>query len=251
MVFELSHIVMLFPVVVLAYAANAGIGVGAALVAVTLGSNVLPVRDLIPVILPLSIITTGYLAFRERQHIAVNLLVRRILPAMGVGLLIGVACLSPLGSINLKAPLGIAVMILSGWQLISLFAAHRTSKPMTTLKFRLFLVLAGIVHAVYTTGGPLLAYSVSRSDLSKAVFRATMCMVLVSTNSALALAFFWADRFSIEMIKISAPLVLALPIGIYAGEWFYHRFSEKVFKIVTYTILIGSGISLVISSLQI
>lgn len=248
MVFQLATIAFMFPVVVVAYAANAGIGVGAALVAVTVGSNVLPVRELLPVILPLSIITTGYLAYRERRHIARSLLLRQIIPSMSIGLLMGLACLNLLNGVNLKVPLGVAVVLMSGWQLIGLFRESGKMTAMPPMKARFLLLLAGVVHAVYTTGGPLLAYSVSRSEMSKSAFRATMCMVLVAMNSALVLAFLWRGRFSAGTIETTLPLILALPLGIRIGEWFHRRFSERTFKVITYSILIGSGVSLIVSS---
>lgn len=249
MVFQISNIVFLFPVVVLAYATNAGIGIGAAIVAVTLGSNFIDVFELLPIILPLSVITTGYLAVRERHNIEMNLLFRRIIPNMGLGMGLGIILMPFLDGMNLKAILGVLVILLSVWQLLNLFVVKSSPKPVSSVKSGLFQLLAGIVHAIYTTGGPLLAYSVSRCNLPKKTFRATMCAVLVLLNLLLIVAFSIAHRFNAETLKTTLPLIIALPVGIKAGEWIYNRFSEKTFKLTVYLILIGSGISLLVNSL--
>jgi uncharacterized membrane protein YfcA len=241
-----TEILLLIPIIVLAYTTNAMIGFGAPLVAVTLGANFMPVDLLVPSLVPLSVIVPGIIAFRHRRYIHRDLLLKQIFPFMGSGLILGLLIYPLLKGINLKGLLGGFVVILSTRELIALRKSSASDAQTSKVATGCWQILAGITHAFYITGGPLLVYSVSRLELDKEVFRSTLCSVWVGLNILLVIVFALNGRLNTESIKITAPLIMVLPLGIVLGEWLHNRFNPTVFRAIIYGLLLCSGIKLLL-----
>jgi uncharacterized protein len=240
------EIVYLFPIVVLAYTSNAMIGFGAPLIAVTLGANVMPVELLVPSLVPLSVIAPGFIAFRYRRKIHKDLLLKQILPFMGCGLIIGLVAYPYLKAFDLKRVLGAMVVVLSAKALIPLVKGQGGTSAPPNWVSGCTQVIAGVIQAVYITGGPLLVYSISRTGLDKGAFRATLCAVWVTLNSILLFIFICNGRVNCESINVTLPLLAAAPIGIILGVWIHKRLETYWFQVIVYTVLMGAGIKLVI-----
>ena len=66
--------------ILFAYAVEAMTGFGSIVISLSLGALLLPIPDLLPVLVPLNIVMTGYLAFKYRRHIDRSTLLRVVLP---------------------------------------------------------------------------------------------------------------------------------------------------------------------------
>ena len=237
----------LAPIALLAYTTEALTGFGATLVAVTLGAHFYPIDRLVPVLVGLNVCVTGYIALRHRAHVATGLLFRRILPFMILGVVIGLALYPLVQGADLKRPLGAFVMVFAGRELALLAAKRqRTGRPLTPRRTAAWQVAAGIVQAFYATGGPLLVYSLSRLDLSKAVFRATLCTVWVTLNGFLVVAFALNGRINPASLELTAWLLPVVPLGILIGERLHGWVDERLFKLCIYGLLFISGLTLVL-----
>jgi uncharacterized membrane protein YfcA len=112
------------------------------------------------VLVPLNVIVTGYIAIRHRSHIDRDLLLKKVLPFMITGLIIGVALYPLVQGMALKKLLGIMVVFFAGRELVLLIGnMQQKGRPLSPLKVGIIQVMAGIVHTFYATGGPLLVYS--------------------------------------------------------------------------------------------
>ncbi len=240
-------ILILAPIVFVAYANEALTGFGAAVIAVTLGAHFYPLDQLVPVLVPLNVIVTGYIALRHRSHIDGSLLLKRVFPFMITGLLVGVVLFPFLRGMALKKLLGYLVVFFAGRELVLLMGKNRRKgRALSPPKAGIIQLLAGVVHAFYATGGPLLVYSLGRLELPKAVFRPTLCAVWATLNTILILVFALKGRINPASIEMSALLLPLLPAGILVGEWLHHRINERHFRLIIYALLLISGATLIL-----
>jgi uncharacterized membrane protein YfcA len=239
-------IFMLAPIVLVAYANEALTGFGAAVIAVTLGAHFYPLDQLVPVLVPLNVIVTGYISIRHRSHIDRDLLLKRVFPFMITGLLIGVVLFPLLRGIALKKLLGLLVVFFAGREFVLLIGKIQSrGRPLSTAKAGIIQVMAGVVHAFYATGGPLLVYSIGRLELPKKVFRPTLCAVWATLNTILVLIFVLKGRINMVSMELTALLFPLLPAGILVGEWLHDRINEHHFRLVIYGLLLFAGLTLI------
>lgn len=108
------------------------------------------------------------------------------------------------------------------------------------------LVLAGIIHGLFVSGGPLLTGYMTKRIKDKSVFRATISTVWVFLNTLVLLediqAGLWVPS-TVKMLAISVPFLLA---GMFIGSKLVARMSQMVFMKLTYILLFISGLSLLV-----
>ena len=85
-----SNIVWLALIVLISYSIQAMSGFGSTILALTLGVHLYPIEVLLPVLVPLDLLVNLYIVTRHHHHLNLSLLSRKIIPAMGVGLLAGI-----------------------------------------------------------------------------------------------------------------------------------------------------------------
>jgi len=225
--------------ILLAYTLEAMTGFGSVVIALSLGALLLPIDQLLPVLVPLNIGMTGYLAWRYRHLIDRNLLLGTVLPGMLVGTLAGYALLPWLDAALSKQLFGLLVIWFAGRELWRLFRASAAPRP-RRWQTRLITLAAGISHGLFASGGPLLVYALTGTDLDKTRFRATLIGVWFILNSLLTLAFLLDGRLlpALPQVAAYAPLLL---VGIWLGEHLHHRISERYFRLGIYLLLLVAG----------
>ncbi|MBI9075223.1 MAG: sulfite exporter TauE/SafE family protein [Desulfatibacillum sp.] len=241
-----SSLLILGGIVLLSYTVQTLSGFGSTIIAVTLGSHLYPISFLLPVLVPLDLFLNTYLMVRHRRHIKKPVLFRQILPAMGLGLLVGMALFSVLEGDILKKVLGIFVVLLSSRELWIRLRRKGGPKPISTLRFNGFTAAAGVVHGIYASGGPLLIYALSRLNLSKASFRSTLAALWTILNLVLTVYYVASGKAtstSFSYIMLLFPLILA---GIVIGEKLHTLIDEYTFTILVFVLLLGAGISIII-----
>ncbi len=99
----------LAPIILLSFTTEAMTGFGSIVIAVTIGANFFPIKELLPVLVPLNILLSGYIVWRHHRHIDRGLLFHRILPWCGIGVLIGLSLFRYAEGIRLKRAFGLLV----------------------------------------------------------------------------------------------------------------------------------------------
>ena len=230
--------------VAIGYGVQTTAGFGAGLILVTTGAQLIELPTLLALLLPLSLLQTSWVSFRNRQFIHRPILFRRILPFMGTGVVLGYLLASRLSGMTiLKQLLGAFVVLLA---LRELWMVHRgtPAKPGTALASTVAIFGAGIMHGIYTTGGPLLVYGLGREKLDRARFRATITVVWLILNVGLVATFAVEGRYTTEVLQQLGILSLGIPVGILGGERVFARVSERTFRQVVYGLLAIAGVPL-------
>ncbi|MEH6491804.1 sulfite exporter TauE/SafE family protein [Halopseudomonas sp.] len=228
--------------ILLAYTIEAITGFGSIVIALSLGALLLPIPEMLPVLVPLNIFMSGYLAWRNREHIQWSLLLKLILPLMLIGMLLGYGLRPWLDGQLLKALFGLLVLWFAGRELLRLFRGHESAAHPGWLSRSLTLG-AGITHGLFASGGPLLVYALAGTTLDKSKLRATLISVWFGLNSSMTILFLLDGSLLPSVPHILAYLPL-LVIGVVLGEFLHHRLNEQRFRQVIYSLLVVTGVLL-------
>jgi uncharacterized membrane protein YfcA len=240
----------LMPIVFLAFAVEASLGFGSALVAVTLGSILFPIDQLLPMLIPLSIVLSGYIAVRYRATIDRPMLLRRIVPFMALGLPVGLFALQTMPATWLKRAFAAFVLVLVGIELWKMVRAPREAPaPLSRIASAVLLFLGGLVHGAFSTGGPLVVY-VAGLDLAhdKARFRSTLSALWLVMSIALFVTFAVLGSLDAASLERSGLLVLPLVLGLVAGEVLHARVPATALRPLVFVVLGVAGIALAVQA---
>ena len=110
----------------------------------------------------------------------------------------------------------------------------------------LLLGLAGIVHGIFVSGGPLLIGYLTKRIQDKVSFRATISTVWVVLNTIILLDDIRSGLWNPELVKIQVASIPFLLAGMAVGSRLYAKMSQRLFMLITYVLLFVSGISLLL-----
>ena len=224
-----------------AFAVEAATGFGATVIAVSLAVHLFPLDELLPVIVPLGLLLSATIAWRERAHADRRLLLRRILPLMALGLAIGLAVFERASNAALQRAFGgfvVAVAALELWR--GRAAAPRALSPAAS---GAALLGAGVIHGLFSTGGPLLVWALGRTPIAKRVFRATLSTVWVVMGAALSSAYALRGRLDADSLAATAALLPALGAAWLAGDRLHQHLDEALFRRGVYALLLMTGLT--------
>jgi len=220
------------------------IGFGAMLVSVTLGSLVLPVGELLPLLVPVAITQTTVVGLQKRHAIVWPLLLRRVLPLMGIGLALAIVFVDG-DAPWMKKALGAMILVLAVRELV-LGSAPSAPTGFRALVSLVGVMLAGFVHGVFATGGPVLVWALGQQPLDKAAFRATLQVVWFTLNSVLMLTFLAEGRANASTLLGTATLLPTAGLGIACGYWLHDRVDEGRFRTAVWGTLVLASLPLML-----
>jgi uncharacterized membrane protein YfcA len=232
---------LLAAIVLGAFAVEAATGFGATVIAVSLGVHLFPLDELLPVLVPLGLVLSVSIAWRERSHTDRRLLLRRILPLMVLGLALGLVVFERASNAALQRAFGafvVAVAALELWR-----GQRGAARALPPAASSAALLGAGVIHGMFSTGGPLLVWALGRAPVAKRVFRATLSTVWVVMGGALASAYALRGRLDGESLRATASLLPVLAAAWLAGDWLHHRLDEERFRRAVYALLLATGLT--------
>ncbi|MBV6493302.1 MAG: hypothetical protein LDLANPLL_01318 [Turneriella sp.] len=244
---DTTQILLLAVLVFASYTAQAMTGFGSIVVALTLGSLFFEMRVILPVLVALNMPLCAWMLYRDFKSIDNNLLWKRILPLMGLGVVFGVLLFDVFEGPLLRRLFGIIIAAFSLRELAALiFQKNTATKPMHKFISAFWIFIAGLIHGIYASGGPPLVYALSRSALDRAVFRATLTMVWFVLNGALLAVYMINGSFGAKETWVFLYLLPTIPLALKAGAWLHERVSERWFRITLQLLLILSAGALLV-----
>jgi hypothetical protein len=165
-------------------------------------------------------------------------------------MLLGVAIFSIADNILLKLVYGAFVLCFSISGFISLARPPaRSTKPLRPGTGLFLLITGGVMQGIYAAGGPLIVYYTNRALTDKGTFRATLSVVWLILNFSVFMSHLITGKHTPETLITVIALLPVLAAGIIIGEKLHGRILEHAFRMLVYSILTLSGISLIYSSL--
>ena len=141
--------------------------------------------------------------------------------------------------------LGTFVVLLALIRLIKLFTKNSGGtlpKAIQNVKNVFYLTGAGIIHGMFVSGGPLLIGYLSGKIKEKNEFRATISTVWILILFSDIKSGYWNK----ELVKMQLITIPFLTGGMFIGGKLCKIMSQKVFLVLTYILLIISGVSLLL-----
>ncbi len=242
--------VNLVPIIIfsfLSYLSLAFAGFGGILIPIALGAAFYSIEWMLSILIPLTIISNSYILIRYFRQVDFTLLLRRILPIMGIGLIFGMILFQYLHGELQERIFGVLVVLLSLRELIQLFRTEKESSPVGRIKSFLYILSSGVIQGMYGSGAPLLVYVVNKLNLEKSSFRSTLSVVWLTMNCVLTISYVVTHKVTAETVKTSAMLLPSLVFGLLLGEYLHSKISARIFRIIVYIMLLLSGFSIVFS----
>jgi uncharacterized membrane protein YfcA len=238
-------VALLVLIVFVAFLVEATLGFGATVVAVSLGAFVVPIPEFLPAFVPLNIVLSTFLVVRYRREVDWQLLFRRILPLMGVGLPFGLWLFST-GDHQLLARLfGVFVVIVSALELWRIARpAAGDARPLARGTTAGLLLSGGVIHGAFATGGPMAVYVAGRELPDKGTFRSTLSALWLLLNLVLVAGYLLAGVLGGESARLTAVLAVPLAVGLLAGDVLHHRVDARLFRTMVYALLAIAGVLL-------
>ncbi len=226
----------------IAFTLEAITGFGSIVIALALGAQLVPIEQLVPILSSLSVVMSAVMVWRHRRHIDRALLLRTILPGMVLGTALGYAAKPLINAGLMRQLFGVLIVWFASRELWRLRHAH-APVPRPQWLSQTWVVLAGVTHGLFASGGPLLVYAASNMGIHKARFRATLVSVWLTLNTGLTVAF-WLDGRLLPALPKAAAYLPVIAVGFALGDWMHQRVSEARFRLVIYGLLCITGISL-------
>ncbi len=196
-----------------------------------------------PVLNALAIFSGLYVFLGNRQKVNLKEL-RKIV----IFMLIGTACGIFINTVFqdqkdiLYTALGVFVIYLA---ITGLFFKAKDDKPIGK-SGNVLLVLAGIAHGIFVSGGPLVIGYLSRVIKDKVEFRATISSLWVIMNSIILFDDIRVGYWNKDLLIMFLITIPFLFVGMKIGTALYHRMSQQLFIKITYILLLISGVTLIL-----
>lgn len=248
-----TSFVLLAAVVLAGFTVEAALGFGATIVVVALGSLLVPIESILPAFVPLNVVLSLAISFRQRRDIDRDLLGRRIVPAMVLGIPFGLVAFRVLPAQWLARAFAVFVLVLGSIELRREFRAQPeaesapASAPIAPWMTWLLLFVGGVIHGAFATGGPMAVYVAGRLLADhKARFRATLSALWLVLNAVVLAGYVALHRVTQQSLRSTAMLALPLVLGMLFGEWLHHRVPMKVFRRGVFVLLTAAGVVLLL-----
>jgi uncharacterized membrane protein YfcA len=228
----------------LAFTIETALGFGATLITVALGSFFLDLEHILPALVPLNLVLSGYLVIRYGRHVDRAFLLKRLAPFMALGLPIGITVFSSLDASMLKRLFGLFLVGVSALELWRMRAASPV-KHLDPWSERLLLVAGGAIHGAFATGGPMAVYVTSRVVEDKNAYRATLSALWTVLNLILLASYGLGGQLDGETAGLAVGLVPSIAVGMVVGEVLHARVPARTFRAVVFGMLAVAGLVLV------
>ncbi len=235
--------IILLVVVFFAQVIETSIGFGATVIALSIGAQFVPLRELVVALVLIALVQSTWLAVRGRRSIQWRVILTRILPGVAVGFPVGLIGGAFWEESILKMILGALVILVSLKELFQLLRKPGVTDGSKWINGA-FLAGGGFFHGLFATGGPLIVLYVSRRLRDKTEFRSTLAVLWLTLNSILLGSFLVQGRVEASSVLQASVFLPALAGGLLLGELLHKRAPEKMFRACIHALLLVIGVLL-------
>lgn len=220
-------------------------GFGAALVAVPVLVQIMPLQLAVPSLLILDLVSTTAIAVGNRRKVCWRELAR-LAPFLVAGVGLGATALAGMNSRWLLLALGVFVI---GIAIHSLLATEASQKAVSGAWAAPAGFFGGIFGGLFSTGGPFYTmYLVRRLPFEE--FRATMAAVIFTTAALRLFAFVWTGLVQQPGFVYTA--IAAIPFGLAGlalGSRLRHQVPQRMMRKLVIMLLLIAGTGVIVRAL--
>jgi len=234
-------LVALSVIALVAFGTEGAIGFGGTVIAASVGAQLIPLDELLPAFVPLNLVLSAWLAATGLRAVQWRLLAFEIAPAVVVGAAIGLALFHLPAKGILSLAFGVFVAALAMLRLL-----RPVDRPLARVWRAIMLVLGGVAHGLFGTGGPMIVYVTRRRLENKRAFRATLAVLWLSLNLALLVNFLALDLYERRTLDLGIAISIAIIPGLWLGERIHRALEPERFERVVWWLLFAAGLALAI-----
>jgi uncharacterized membrane protein YfcA len=222
--------VALYLVAVAAFATEGVLGFGATLLVASIGSQLVPLAELLPAAVAVNLALSGWIVARDGAR-ADRRALRELAAPLAIGAVLGIATSHVVHAAWLARAFAVLVIALAVSALVRRAPAGAR---------RGLLVLAGLAHGMFGTGGPLVVHAVGGTIPDPRTFRATLAIVWSVLGAALVASYAMTGSYSARTTMLMAA---ALPPGLVLGELLHRRLAPARFARAVWLVLLAAGLA--------
>ena len=239
----INELVLCVVIIFVAYVIKGLSGFGSGLVAIPLLAFFLPLPFIVPILALVSYSGTVYQSFTYRSDVVWRDL-WPLLPFSLAGITIALWLLVNTDVTVLTFMLGIFIFCYAVYSLLP----HNIKSGS-----RWWAVAAGssagLIGALFGTGGPFYVLYLKMRQVTKQQFRATITMIFLVDGGARMFGYFYSDLFTNKMVMLALVLLPVLFLAMYVGQHLHIKINDHRFNQVVSILLLVSGLSLAIKSI--
>jgi uncharacterized membrane protein YfcA len=189
--------------------------------------------------------TVMYVILTVRWHQRINYRELAIIAVLaGVGVVIGMVLFERFEHHEraMRVALGVFVLVFGVQGLIAPTLMRLVPTPVA----RGLVLVGGIVHGVFTTGGPLMVIYSQRAMPHKSEFRTTLGVIWLILNVVLmggwSVSRSWSPA-TVPLCLVGLPFVFA---GLTIGEYLHHKLDGPAFQAFVNVLLVMNGVLLLV-----
>ncbi len=236
------EIALSITIIFFAYGVKGLSGFGSGLIAIPLLAFMFPLTFIVPVLGLLSYSGTVMQSIQFRKQVSWRDMLP-LIPFSLLGIFIAVWLLVNVEADQLVLALGVFILLYSIYSLLSL-SVHAGGRRWAVLAG----FGAGVVGALFGTGGPFYVMYLKLRQLSKSQFRATIVMIFLIDGGARMTAYALNGLFTPQVLWLVAILMPVLFAGLYVGHHLHFKINQQRFNQVINLLLLVSSIMLIIKS---
>jgi len=247
--FPLAFYPVAFVAVLITGIAKGGFGTGSGGLAVPLMSMFIAPPEAAGIMLPIlcAMDLFGVHAYRgrwSREHL------RALLPGGLIGIGVGALAFGALPVNAIRLLLGsIAVTFaLNQWFALTERLAARMAKP-GRVAGAVWGAISGFTSTLAHAGGPPFAVYMLPQRLDKTVLVGTSVAFFLVVNYVKLVPYALLGQLNTGNLTVALIFSPLAPLGIWLGVWLHHRVSEAAFYNVSYTLLLLTGLKLILDAL--
>ncbi len=233
----MTDIVPLVFISFFALSVAATVGFGAMILTVVLASHLYPLPFLLAVGVPLNLALAMRIAWTQRAHISWPILLRQVLPWLGMGTTVGVLLFKALSEGQWLKFVFAAIVLSLSLRELWLSLRKVSKQALSPVSAAVALGVGGVIHGLFASGGPLVVYVIARRLEDKRAIRATLCMLWTSLNLILIGIYTARGDLDVESLKVTATLVPGLMLSLWVGNKLHDRLSGPVFRKAVFGLL--------------
>ena len=241
----INELVLCIVILFVAYVIKGLSGFGSGLVAIPLLALFLPLPFIVPVLALVSYTGTVYQSVTYRRDVVWRDL-WPLLPFSFVGITIALWLLVNADVTVLTFMLGLFIFCYAVYSLLP----HdiKSGSRWWAIAAGSF---AGLIGALFGTGGPFYVLYLKMRQVNKQQFRATITMIFLVDGGARMFGYFYSDLFTKKMVILALVLLPVLFLAMYVGQHLHIKINERRFNQVVSILLLVSGLSLAIKSIYV
>ena len=236
---EITNILLLALILVLAHMVETTLGFGDTIIALAFGLFLFPLEVLLPALVALAILQSTWLVIRWHRQVNWRLLLATILPLAAMGMITGIFIRGYANETVLIIVLGVFIMLVSAVELIGLYIRKSAAGPLPRYLAVPVIVGGGIFHGLFATGGPLIVYYAGREIREPQAFLGTLAVLWLILNVALYATMWIAGSANLQSLQLAAVVLPGFIAGVVIGSFI--KIKELTFKTLTWSVLFIVG----------